>query len=90
MWPISLPRVAAVLADEQSVKLLLNNGANANVWGTRAIPHLDMAIFEEHEALIQHLLAADEDSKSEIFFFEDNEPGDSAEGEFQVLRFTVI
>ena len=73
--------VAAALGDKESVKLLLDNGANPKMRGAYAITPLDMAIFEEHEAVIQLLLAADGDSNFMMEIIETNEPGDSAEEE---------
>ena len=81
VWEDSPLWVAAALGDEESVKLLLGNGANPRVHGACAMTPLDMATFEEHEAVVQLLLAADEDSKSEIEIIEDNEPGDTGEVE---------
>ena len=78
--------VAATRGDEESVKLLLDNGANPKVRGACATTPLDMAIFEEHEAVIQLLLAANEDSNSDIEAIEDNEPGGSAEEEVSTPR----
>ena len=81
VWEDNPLWVAAALGDEESVKLLLDNGANPKVRGACAITPLDMAIFEEHEAVIQLLLAADKDSNSEIEIIGHNEPGDPAEEE---------
>lgn len=61
--------------------MLLGNGANPRVHGACAMMPLDMATFEEHEAVVQQQLAADEDSKSEMEIIEDNEPGDTGEVE---------
>lgn len=49
--------------------------------GACAITPLEIATFEEHEAVVQLLLAADQDSNSEIEIIEDNESGGSAEVE---------
>ena len=81
VWEDNPLWVAAALGDEESVKLLLDNGANPKVQGACAMTPLEMATFEEHEAVVQLLLAAEEDSNSEINITEDNEPGDSAEVE---------
>ena len=78
VWEDTPLWVAATRGDE-SVKLLLDNGANLKVRGACATTPLDMAMFEEHEAVVQLLLAANEDSNSDIEVIEDYEPGGSAE-----------
>ena len=52
VWEDSPLWVAAALGDEESVKLLLGNGANPRVHGACAMTPLDMATFEEHEAVV--------------------------------------
>lgn len=46
-----------------------------------------MATFEEHEAVMQQLLADNEDSNFEIEIIEDNGPGDSAEVKTSIPPF---
>ena len=81
VWEDSPLWVAAALGDKDSVKLLLDNGANPKMRAAYAITPLDMAIFEDHEAVIQLLLAADGDSNFKMEIIETSEPGDSAEEE---------
>lgn len=87
MWGDNHPWVAAALGDEESVKLLLDNGANSRMRGACAMTPLDMATFEEHEAVVQQLLADNEDSNFEIEIIEDNRPGDSAEVKISIPPF---
>ena len=79
VWEDSPLWVAAALGDVESVKLLLDNGANPKARGACAFTPLDMAIFEEHAAVIQLLLAAVKDSKPEIETIGASERGDSLE-----------
>lgn len=63
VWEDSPLWVAAALGDEESVKLLLDNGANPKNYGTCGMTPLNIATAEEHEAVVQLLPARPAGSK---------------------------
>ena len=81
VWQENRLWVAAALGGEEGVKLLLDNEGNPKVLGACAMTPLDMANFEEHEAVVRQLLAADEDSDCEVVIVEGDKSGTSAEVE---------
>jgi len=58
IWEDSPLWVAAALGDEESVKLFLDHSANPNTPGPYALTPSDIATMEEHEVVVQLLLAA--------------------------------
>ena len=69
LWEDSPLWVAAAIGDEESVKSLLENGANLNQYGAYGITPLQIATIEEHEVIVQLLAAASDGSypKHECF-----------------------
>jgi ankyrin repeat protein len=70
-----------VLGDEESVKLLLDKGANPKKQAARGMTPLNIAAAEEHEAVVQLLLAAGAGSSCRVEGVEDEELGSPGKGE---------
>ena len=58
--------VAAAIGDEHSVKLLLERGANADQYGTYSITPLQIATIGKHDAAMQLLAAATQNSEAPV------------------------
>lgn len=67
------------MGDEESVKLLLENGANPIKKGIFATTPLEIATIEEHEAVVKLLLAASDSSHSMLNGVDEGEQGSSTE-----------
>lgn len=69
------------MGDEESVKLLLENGADPRKCGSCAMTPLDIATIEEHEAVVQLLLVAGTGQHSNVEYVEDEGAGSNAKVE---------
>ena len=81
VWEDSPLWVAAALGDQESVKLLLDYGADPEKPSGCGMTPLDIATAEEHEAVVQQLLATITGSQSRAEDNEDKEPESPAEVE---------
>ncbi len=75
IWEDSPLWVAVAFGDEESVKSLLDHGANPNTPGPYALTPSDIATMEEHEGVVQLLAAAGGKTHPRVEDPEDGEVG---------------